>query len=75
MLTTDGGVGLYVNLNKYALKAEAFGVTFSSDEADASTNAVQMQKALDWLYAEGSGGRIELASEGHLVTDMQLGPA
>ncbi|MCT4554622.1 MAG: hypothetical protein N4A53_08045 [Pelagimonas sp.] len=66
-ITTQGGVAAYVNLNHYELSAEAFGVRFTGDEADATENATRLQGALDWLYAEGQGGRITLASEGHVT--------
>ncbi|MCT4554246.1 MAG: hypothetical protein N4A53_06115 [Pelagimonas sp.] len=71
-LATDGGLKLYVNLNRYELKAEAFGVKFSGDPLDAANNAQAVQEALDWLHGEGQGGRLSLASEGHMVVNAPI---
>ncbi|NVK56120.1 MAG: hypothetical protein HWE26_10915 [Alteromonadaceae bacterium] len=71
-VTTAGGVRLNINLNRYELKAEAFGVKFTGDDADASENAQLLQGALDWLESEGQGGRIALASGGHMKIDHAI---
>ncbi|NIZ11090.1 hypothetical protein [Pseudooceanicola sp. HF7] len=71
-IETPGLARLYVNLNAFDLKAEAFDVAFTGKAEDAPRNAVQMQRALDWLAAQGQGGRIELASEGHMKIDSAI---
>lgn len=69
---TTGSVPFYVNMNKYELSAEAFGCRFSGNDADASANRTAAQRALDYLYAQGQGGRIRLASDGVLKIDKPL---
>lgn len=71
-IESNGGVRFYVNSNRYDLKAESFGIKFTGDSQDAALNASQMKRALDWLGSEGQGGRVELASEGHMLIDLPL---
>lgn len=71
-LVTAGGARLHLNLNRYELKAEALGIRFDGQASDATENATLLQGALDWLEAEGQGGRIELAPEGTMKIDRAI---
>ncbi|MCD1619113.1 hypothetical protein K7H20_13670, partial [Salipiger manganoxidans] len=65
-------VKFYVNANKYELRAEAFGVRFDGNDESASANRAALQMGCDYLYAEGQGGRISLASDGDVRLDRPV---
>lgn len=69
---TDGGVPFFINQNRYELSAESFGCKFDGDDAGATDNFTLLQRAADWLYSQGQGGRIRLASEGLLKINKPL---
>lgn len=69
---TAGDVPFYINQNLYELSAESFGCKFDGDDAGATDNFALLQRAADWLYSQGQGGRIRLASEGLLKINKPL---
>lgn len=66
------GVRLAINQNKYDFTGEGLGIKMTGLAADANSNRVIMQNTLDWLASEGQGGRITLASEGHMTIDRPI---
>ena len=70
-VTSAGSQQFYVNSGNYEKKAEAYGVKFTGLDADATDNWTNIQGAIDSLGTAG-GGRLALASDGHLKVDKPL---
>jgi hypothetical protein len=68
-IETAGGVRLNVIRDGVGFRLSAWGVDFSGNPADAQTNRIRFQEALDYLYDHEPASTLVLDGGGHLIVD------